>query len=148
MPDLPILKPRPRALCADLPEEQKEWFFAEAKQPGGMAAIRRAKAICNSGCPIKDECLELAVRNENNSGHRHGVFGGVTADAREKQFLSRVKAAGLCRKGLHLMAETAIANYGTGPQRCGACKADWEQNRRRPDVDELVDEFVDELIAV
>jgi hypothetical protein len=53
-----------------------------------------AQAVC-ARCPlsIKQECLEVAMRTEGNSGAtgRHGVFGGL--DPQERADLARQRRA-------------------------------------------------------
>lgn len=55
-----------------------ELFYAES----GSAVIR-AKARC-AGCPVKDRCLEWALKREE-----FGVWGGTTA--RERAALRRAR---------------------------------------------------------
>ena len=57
-----------------------ELFFPQ-EQPGQLAAkyvnLSKAKAICD-GCPLKNPCLEYALRNMEI-----GVWGGTTESQRE-----------------------------------------------------------------
>jgi WhiB family redox-sensing transcriptional regulator len=41
------------------------------------AREQRAKQVC-SGCPVRDECLDHAIRNSE----RYGVWGGMTDSER------------------------------------------------------------------
>jgi Transcription factor WhiB len=50
-----------------------ERFFPES---GEHTKAAEAKAIC-SGCPVRDQCLELAVKAAGGLDHDHGVFGGT-----------------------------------------------------------------------
>ena len=54
----------------------KETFGSVA---AATAATRQAKAICRTVCPVREECLELALLNKE----RHGVFGGLTRHERD-----------------------------------------------------------------
>jgi WhiB family transcriptional regulator, redox-sensing transcriptional regulator len=62
------------ALCA---ETDPEAFFPER---GG--STREAKRVCN-GCPVRAECLEYALTNDE----RFGVWGGLSE--RERRRLRR-----------------------------------------------------------
>ncbi|PUB32531.1 WhiB family redox-sensing transcriptional regulator [Promicromonospora sp. AC04] len=55
---------RERSSCLD---EDPEIFFA------GGGVSRTAKKICAS-CPVREQCLELSVRNDE----RFGIWGGLT----------------------------------------------------------------------
>jgi hypothetical protein len=48
------------------------------------AHSRYAKRICNSGCPIKDQCLADALRDEEGERWSHGVRGGLLAHERRR----------------------------------------------------------------
>lgn len=59
---------------------------------GDVAGSRRAKAICAT-CPVRDECLDVALRN----CERHGIWGGMTehewrAEARRRLTNERTTA--------------------------------------------------------
>lgn len=64
------------AICAQV---DPEMFYPEQ---GGSAA--EAKRICQ-GCPVRQVCLEFALRN----GERFGVFGGVSERDRRKMLKER-----------------------------------------------------------
>jgi len=62
-----------RAACRG---EDSSLFFAPAHPEGKEereTRERRAKAIC-SGCPVRMECLEYALRIHEH----HGIWGGLT----------------------------------------------------------------------
>lgn len=59
-----------QAACADPWTVDTDWFF-------DIRTEQQAKAICKD-CPIKFQCLEYAVKNEE-----YGVWGG-TNDAERK----------------------------------------------------------------
>ena len=54
--------------------------------PTDGLGVQRAAAICER-CPVREDCLEYALRN----GIQHGVFGGVSERARVR--LRRARAA-------------------------------------------------------
>ena len=71
------------AACAQLPEYQKQWFYAEAG-----SAYKRAAAIC-AECPVQAACLEMAMDMESQGigvfeGNRYGVWGGLSGRARAR----------------------------------------------------------------
>lgn len=109
------------AFCATLPENEKVWFHAEGQ--AGIPFVKKAKAICNSGCPVKKQCLDLALSTEVH-GERYGVYGGLSASERNKNFQSWHKMAGLCRNGLHDMSDPENHIRQPDGVRCKACKKD------------------------
>jgi len=61
-------------------------FFADHVR----SVVKKAKQLCGS-CPVKQECLEYALRNNDD-----GVWGGMTANERRK--VKRIaKKAGLAK---------------------------------------------------
>jgi hypothetical protein len=76
-------KSLPGSLCTELPESQKQWFYAE-----GGSAHKKAAAVC-AECPVKAACLDLAMDLEGRGigvfrGNRYGVWGGVSGRARTR----------------------------------------------------------------
>lgn len=65
-----------RAACDGQPVNL---FFPDRGQ-----SDKRAKEICQK-CPVTQECLDLARRNERDSA-RFGIYGGLTADERQRLF--------------------------------------------------------------
>ena len=61
---------RSRQPCADEPDK---WFADESD----TQAVAEAKAGC-SGCPVRQQCLRLALDN----GEAFGVWGGTAASER------------------------------------------------------------------
>lgn len=57
--------------CRDL---KTDVFYAESH---GRHSANMAKAIC-SGCPVREKCLDYAIRNYET----HGIWGGHTASER------------------------------------------------------------------
>ena len=65
---------RDKALCAALPDEIQELFFAEKDS----AKTREAQAICFE-CEPRDSCLSYAMHMKLEAG----VFGGMQPDDRD-----------------------------------------------------------------
>lgn len=65
---------RSRGVCAQVGGDT--WF------PERGGSTTEAKKVCQ-GCPVKDECLEWAISNDE----RFGVWGGVSE--RERRVLKR-----------------------------------------------------------
>jgi WhiB family redox-sensing transcriptional regulator len=68
-----------QALCAQV---DPELFYPTAIGPSYMPAARLAKAIC-AECPIKIQCLERALK----TNEEYGIWGGTTP--RERQDILR-----------------------------------------------------------
>lgn len=51
-------------------------FFTESR-----LGMKRAKQIC-AGCPVRERCLDEALRAENDA--RYGVYGGLSAAERAR----------------------------------------------------------------
>jgi AraC-like DNA-binding protein len=66
-----------QAACRDLDPER---FFPES---GEQTKAAEAKAIC-SGCQVRHQCLELAVKAAGGIDHDHGVFGGTLPAERSR----------------------------------------------------------------
>lgn len=66
-----------RAACKDLPSWGKEVFFPDE---GSYSASRESKAIC-AGCDVRAECLDFALR----TNEQYGTWGGMSA--RERRLL-------------------------------------------------------------
>ena len=67
------------AACRDQPHD---YWYAEKHKEGAQQLLRQGKAIC-AECPVRAECLEHAVINNE----RHGVWGGLSP--RQRQPLRR-----------------------------------------------------------
>ncbi len=82
----PILPRRPdwwdHASCAGV---GPRFFFPEKDVDGGTAAASDAKWWCRA-CPVKSECLEHALTNNE----KEGVWGGLSS--LERRALRRVRA--------------------------------------------------------
>ncbi|HZF92031.1 WhiB family transcriptional regulator [Streptomyces sp.] len=80
-----------QALCAQ-PEFRKlrdVWF----PRPGERAKLEFAKQVC-AACPVRQACLDDALRQEGGCGHesRHGVRGGLAPRARRYLYDRQRKA--------------------------------------------------------
>lgn len=62
------------AACAEIGGDA---WFAGLDDP---AAANAAKKMCNTICPVRDECLQVALRDD----HRDGVWGGMAAYERSR----------------------------------------------------------------
>jgi WhiB family redox-sensing transcriptional regulator len=101
---------RDEALCV---QTDPEAFFVER---GG--SVRPAKRVC-AACPVKAECLEFALENDE----RFGVWGGLSE--RERRTMKSVRRAApsaslLCASGRHRK---------NGPGRCLECKKERDRER-------------------
>lgn len=68
-----------RAACREM---QQDLFFPDAKEDGKEEAKRKEKAallVCKY-CPVKEQCLELAV----STNTKYGIFGGQTEQERKR----------------------------------------------------------------
>lgn len=75
------------ARCAD-DSIDPETFFpnmgSEAGSVGGLSlTARRAKRICDA-CPVKAQCLQVAMDNEKTARYRWGIWGGLTPAERHE----------------------------------------------------------------
>lgn len=50
--------------------------------------VQDAQAVCRAECPVKEECLEFALRIEVPRG-RSGVYGGLTPNERDALYDQR-----------------------------------------------------------
>jgi WhiB family redox-sensing transcriptional regulator len=73
---------RDRAACVGKPIE---WFFPERAH--GDTQYKNGKECC-AGCPVTNECLELAEMNLA-TGDRFGLYGGKTPN--ERRTMRRIK---------------------------------------------------------
>src|SRR3984957_1201678 len=68
-------------LCAD------DWYPVSAPAEAARREAAGAIAVC-SGCPVREECLELALRNW--AVGQRGVWGGTVPAERERLRAARV----------------------------------------------------------
>ncbi|MEV5542060.1 WhiB family transcriptional regulator [Saccharopolyspora shandongensis] len=63
---------------------QDAWFPEPARGSGGLAHQRRQAVEACAGCPVRTECLVIALSHEVDEGASWGIWGGVCArDRRE-----------------------------------------------------------------
>lgn len=62
------------ALCRNMPPN---FFYPVGQSRAAEAQTEQAQRVCHE-CPVKDECLEYAVTNNE----RHGVWGGESEKSR------------------------------------------------------------------
>ncbi len=65
---------RDRAACL---HEDPDLFFPVGTTGPAIAQAEAAKAICRR-CPVREECLEFAMR----TGQAFGIWGGLTEEER------------------------------------------------------------------
>src|SRR6516164_7134159 len=68
-------------------------FFPVSATGSASRQIARAKKIC-AGCRVRRECLEFAVAHDQN----HGIWGGTTAEDRQRARRRRRRAAAAAAK--------------------------------------------------
>lgn len=110
---------RARALCAQI---DGDMFFPDT---GESTAV--PKAIC-ARCPVRAECLETALTNNE----RFGVWGGLTPNQRRDLTQgSRRRERNHCNRGHDL---TRVGRRSNG--RCTQCAREWDRNykKRRPRI--------------
>jgi WhiB family redox-sensing transcriptional regulator len=66
---------RRRAICADLPEENKDLFYPF---DGDVEGHKKAIAMCGN-CPVRRDCLTDALANHDV---KYGIRGGLSPNAR------------------------------------------------------------------
>ena len=74
-----------QALCAEIDPDL--WY----PDPGDAATARAAVAVCGV-CPVRAECLDYAMATETQGG-RHGVWGGLIPNARDRLWHEQRKEA-------------------------------------------------------
>ncbi|MEU5853659.1 WhiB family transcriptional regulator [Saccharopolyspora shandongensis] len=63
---------------------QDAWFPEPARGADGLAHQRRQAFEACAGCPVRTECLVIALGHEVDEGFSWGIWGGVCArDRRE-----------------------------------------------------------------
>ena len=76
---------RGEAACANF---DTNLFFPEPDASDALAQIAQAKAVC-AACPVRDNCLEFAIRTRQLDG----VWGGCTPEERRSIRRRRQAAA-------------------------------------------------------
>ena len=86
-----------RGACSTSGLSPDDWYPVSGPAEAAVREAAAAITVC-SGCRVRDECLELAMRNWNVG--QHGVWGGTVPAERERlragrlAQLSRVLARG------------------------------------------------------
>lgn len=93
------------AVCASV---DPDLFFPET---GGSTVT--AKRLCRS-CPVRAECLEYALANDE----RDGIWGGYSERERARFARAEGRVLRRCRNGLHLLTPENTIKIAT----CRACK--------------------------
>jgi WhiB family redox-sensing transcriptional regulator len=77
-----------RGRCANSGLSPDDWYPVSTTATAAKREAAKAIAVCG-GCPVRDECLELALRNWNVG--RHGVWGGTMPAEREEIRAGRLR---------------------------------------------------------
>lgn len=108
-----------RAVCA---QTDPELFFPGK---GELSKSKTAKQLCFT-CPVRLQCLEWALANDE----RWGVWGGTTGYERSSLRDKRVRRPGMCGNG-HELAVVGCNERG----HCRQCRVDsqrrYDRKRRR-----------------
>src|ERR1700679_1088354 len=91
-----------RGACSTSGLSADDWFPVSAPAEAARREAADAIAVC-SGCRVREECLELALRNW--AVGRHGVWGGTVPAERE-----RLRAARVAQ-----LTRVLARNRGVGP---------------------------------
>lgn len=75
----------PSAARYQVTAQTDPWF---PSSESGSQAVALARKACE-GCPVKAECLELALRQEQHHGDVWGIRGGLAAGERRQIIRSR-----------------------------------------------------------
>jgi WhiB family transcriptional regulator, redox-sensing transcriptional regulator len=76
-----------RAACSNSRLNPGDWYPVSVPVAAARRQAAAAIAVC-AGCPVRDECLELALRNWAIG--QFGVWGGTVPAGREKPRAGRV----------------------------------------------------------
>lgn len=110
-----------------------ELFFVDRGQ-GSTSEMHTIFKMCKK-CPVKDECLEEAMRIEKHYGTRHGIWGGKTPT--ERNLIARdrlIDKTGMCHRNLHVMDEANTGRIAGKEWRfCRACQKQ-RRDRRKPEL--------------
>jgi WhiB family transcriptional regulator, redox-sensing transcriptional regulator len=95
-------------------------FFPVSSVGPAERQIARAKTICG-GCPVREKCLEFALRHEL----AYGIWGGTTPEDRQRDrrrkrrrgLGGQAEGRRLAAEGRRLAAEGRLAAYRRASQR-------------------------------
>jgi WhiB family redox-sensing transcriptional regulator len=115
---------RDRALCLDA---DPDLFFPPDDGVNAYAQTLAAKKVC-AACPVRAECLEYAIVNNE----LWGVWGGVPERPRRAMRLQAQQAAAPRCRNDHLRTEANTSRNADGSNHCLDCENDWfAKNRGR-----------------
>lgn len=77
---------REHAACAKMP---KELFFCETRGKKGDVILEESVAVCRR-CPVKEQCLEFAVKNNEPYGQWAGTFPKERAEMYKEYLLTGI----------------------------------------------------------
>jgi len=104
------------AACREL--DPDAFFIEHLKDDRYIRALARAKAVCRT-CPVREECLDFAVRNNEPAG----VWGGLSP--RERRRHRRLAGRKAQTPPQRVIAHGTIGGYTThrrrGEDACQAC---------------------------
>ena len=69
------------AACKDHPEVPASSWLDKAENSFWS---RKAIEVCQTECPVRNQCLEWVLRVEARQRPRWGIYGGVTPRKRER----------------------------------------------------------------
>lgn len=71
-------------------------YDPDGREPEDARAHRVAEALALCGmCPTRDACLDFALDSERGTtGGRHGIWGGLTPEERDREARRRARRAG------------------------------------------------------
>ena len=127
--------------CAKLGARKADALFFP--RPGAQNAVREAKEIC-AQCPVKAECLAIAMRAEAGKAamRRHGIYGGLTAAERghlTRKPKNRPRGKRCARCGAELRGAHVPASSAPGTKRYagrGLCAGCYTYHRRHNTLNE------------
>lgn len=65
----------------------EDWFAplgsSEPGNEGISLTAKRAQRVCET-CPVRRQCLEVAMKNETTQRYRWGIWGGLTPNQRHE----------------------------------------------------------------
>ena len=76
-----------RGACSTSGLSADDWYPVSGPAEAARLEAAGAIAVC-SGCPVREECLELALRNW--AVGQHGVWGGTVPAERERLRAGRI----------------------------------------------------------
>jgi WhiB family redox-sensing transcriptional regulator len=121
---------RADAACRPGSGVDPELFFFDGKGTYTQIKFDEAKVVCFELCPVREQCLDFAVRNRE----AHGIYGGLTPDERRLGVEQRPTARRhpRCRRNHPLEgSNVGFTARGRYCRRCHAEKSrEWQQKRR------------------